>query len=141
MTTQVWCVALVLLFNVPGGSGQQETCGADEADFEARQKEQRAAVFASPASIQQEAIQIDPFHFNKEVLQNNYGNKAIDAPSWNKVFQKRAGMADFAIAIIVPRAIACNVKTRVPPEMEGRVNPGFTSKGEPMRKDRDVWVV
>ena len=77
----------------------------------------------------------------KEVLQNNYGNKAIDDHSWNKVFQKRAGMADFAIAMIVHRSMAYDTRTQVTPEMEGILQPGLTSKNETIRDGRDVWVV
>jgi len=85
----------------------------------------------------------EPSHFKtkQEVLQNNYGNKAIDDPSWNETFKKRDGMADFAIAVIVHRSMAYDTRTQVTPEMEGILQPGLTSKNETMRDGRDVWVV
>eukprot|EP00931_Biecheleriopsis_adriatica_P020414 TRINITY_DN13650_c0_g1_i6.p1 TRINITY_DN13650_c0_g1~~TRINITY_DN13650_c0_g1_i6.p1 ORF type:complete len:324 (+),score=37.60 TRINITY_DN13650_c0_g1_i6:94-1065(+) len=81
------------------------------------------------------------FQSEKQVLQNNYGNKALNDPDWHKALTKRAGNAQFAIAMIVDRAIAYNMKTEVTPEMVGKIRPGFTSKGEQIRDGRDIWVV
>merc|ERR1712048_1249973 len=74
------------------------------------------------------------------ILKNNYTNKTDPADQERQIKDWRAkGVSKFCVPIIVPRRYAVNVKKEKTKEMQ---LVGHTARhGEPVRIDRDIWVI